>query len=253
MMTTTIARLGLIYLHKMLRFDRVHRTTQDLSGLESLKHPIRSEVINYLLQSLERDVFYLEVGVRNPDENFNRIIATRKISVDPGLEYTSNPVDYALTSDEFFAGLQSGSILNPDVRFDVIFIDGLHRAEQVDRDIKNSLSFIRDDGFVVLHDCNPPSEYHARENFGYNLSPAGVTWNGTTWKAFVKWRCDSSLFSCTVDTDWGLGILSKETPIGRHSELLNEFFEFSTFSCDRSEALGLVSFDDLKNRIGIVR
>ena len=44
-------------------------------------------------------------------------------------------------SRSFFTNLKGGKILNPKIKFDVIFIDGLHLAEQVERDIENSLDF----------------------------------------------------------------------------------------------------------------
>jgi len=128
----------------------------------------------------------------------------------------------------------------------VIFIDGLHLADQVDRDIANALNYIKEDGFVVLHDCNPPSEWHARENYGYHFTPAGAHWNGTTWKAFMKWRSDESVYSCCIDSDWGVGILSKNRVIGQSFKGVNPFFKFSELSKTRKEALNLMSFDKFK-------
>jgi Methyltransferase domain len=118
--------------------------------------------------------------VRNPESNFNGIKATKKYSVDPGVEFKENPVDFGITSDEFFKKLSTNEILSNEIRFHVIFIDGLHLAAQVDRDIQNALDYITKDGFIVLHDCNPPTEWHARESFDYNSSPAEKKWNGTT-------------------------------------------------------------------------
>ncbi|MFN5910888.1 MAG: class I SAM-dependent methyltransferase [Bacteroidota bacterium] len=227
--------------------DPYHIEGKKLNTLEVAKSPMRYDVINFLLASMKRECNYLEIGVRNPADNFNRIEATNKYSVDPGLEFTKNPVDFAMTSDQFFDLLKSGKLLNPNIQFDVIFIDGLHTAEQVDRDITNALEFVKDDGFIVLHDCNPPTEYHAREEHKYEISPAGQQWNGTTWKGFMKWRNNDQIQSCTVDSDWGLGIISKTKKIGNHTNLINEFFEFSIFNNRRKEFLNLVSFEELKN------
>lgn len=213
---------------------------------ELRKMPTRTEVINWLLSQSNEDTSYLEIGVRDPNDNYSHIIATHKYSVDPGVEYKANPVDFKVTSDEFFEQLTSGTILSSKIRFDVIFVDGLHLAEQVDRDIANSLKYLKEDGFLVLHDCNPPSEWHARENFRYHFTPARGDWNGTTWKAFLKWRCDPSIQSCCIDTDWGLGILSKSRPIGESFKGTNQFFEFSKFSRNRRESLNLVSFEEFK-------
>lgn len=226
--------------------DPFHNAVKKINMLETAKTPTRSEIINFLIGSLSRnEITYLEIGVRNPNDNYNKIHASKKYSVDPGLEFKENPVDFKITSDDFFQKLKSGVILSPEIRFDVIFIDGLHLADQVDRDIQNSLQYIKEDGFIVLHDCNPPTEYHAREDTYYQLSPAGGQWNGTTWKAFFKVRQNKSLFSCCVDTDWGIGIISKKIKLGNVTTVLNPFFEFSILREQRENSLNLISFDKL--------
>ena len=229
--------------------DSYHLESKKLNELEMAKRPFRYDVINFLLSTLNRDCTYLEIGVRNPADNFNRIQASTKYSVDPGLEFKENPVDFVLTSDQFFDQLRAGKVLQTDIQFDVIFIDGLHTAEQVDRDIKNALEFIKEDGFIVLHDCNPPTESHAREEHDYRLSPAQNAWNGTTWKGFLKWRRNTSIYSCTIDTDWGIGIISKNKNIGKPSVTKNEFYEFQIFNEHRTESLNLISFEELSKII----
>lgn len=222
---------------------------QKKNSQEILKKPSRSEIINYLLSLNQKATFYLEIGVRNPAHNFSHIKATNKYSVDPGLEFKENPVDFKMTSDDFFEQLSNSKILYNDIKFDVIFIDGLHLAEQVDRDILNSLKYIKEDGFIVLHDCNPPSEWHAREHFNYWHTPAQHYWNGTTWKAFLKWRCSPTVNSCCIDADWGVGILSKKQQIGKHIKFNNPFYEFETLNKNRKESLNLINFETFKNLI----
>ena len=97
-----------------------------------------------------------------------------------------------------------------------------------------------------MHDCNPPTEWHARETYGYRYSPAGGIWNGTTWKAFVKWRTNNSVTSCCVNTDWGMGIISKSLNLGDKLELDNHFFEFGTLDSNRKKFLNLIEFEDFK-------
>ena len=53
----------------------------------------------------------------------------KKIEVDPNSGGT-----HKMTSDDFFRDNKE--------KFDLIFIDGLHETNQVDRDIENSLKFI---------------------------------------------------------------------------------------------------------------
>jgi hypothetical protein len=226
-----------------------HKDARKKTLTEQRKHPKRTEIINYLLSSLNRETSYLEIGVRDPGSNYNHILADIKYSVDPGLEYKENPVDFKLTSDEFFEELHQNKILSKDIKFDVIFIDGLHLAEQVDRDIRNSSYFIKDDGFIILHDCNPPTQWHAREEYYYDISPAMYYWNGTTWKAFLKWRCDPLFNSCCIDSDWGVGILTKKYQIGKCVEQKNPFFEFSSLASNRKQYLNLMSFEEFKKII----
>ncbi len=229
--------------------DSYHIETEKLNKQEINKTPLRSDIINYLLNSLNRETVYLEIGVRNPEINFNKIVADKKYSVDPGIEFAPNPVDFKLTSDEFFENLRTGNLLDKNIKFDVIFVDGLHLADQVERDIHNSLDFIKDDGFIVLHDCNPPTEWHAREAHRYEISPAMQNWNGTTWKAFVKERKRTDIYSCCVDTDWGVGIISKKINFGPSSTINNPYFEFHVLAQSRKEILNLISFNDLKKLI----
>jgi hypothetical protein len=229
--------------------DPFHIEANKLNIKEIHKQPLRTDVINYLINFLGNKITYLEIGVRNPDQNFNLVNADIKYSVDPGIEFSENPVDFKLTSDDFFNQLREGIILDKDIRFDVIFIDGLHLAEQVDRDINNALYFINENGFIVLHDCNPPSEYHAREEFLYGISPAMDIWNGTSWKAFYKTRLRNDIYSCCIDTDWGVGIISKSINLGNFSKVSNPYYEFKVFEANRTDSLNLMSFDAFKNHI----
>lgn len=231
--------------------DEFNIRTKNLTKIEIAKTPPRSEVINFLLTSLGKDeAHYLEIGVRNPKINFDLIKAKNKYSVDPGIEFKENPVDFKMTSDEFFKKLRAGEILNNKMKFDVIFIDGLHVAEQVDKDIQNSLEFIQDNGFIVLHDCNPPTEWHAREEHEYRISPAMDNWNGTTWKAFYKARKNTSLYSCCIDSDWGIGVISKTHKIGEATNIENDFYEYKVLDAKRTETLNLIEFETFKKKFG---
>jgi len=128
----------------------------------------------------------------------------------------------------------------------LIFIDGLHLANQIEIDINNSLEFLKDDGYIVMHDCNPSTEWHAGETYSYKLSPAKDKWNGTTWKAFVKARQRSDISSCCVDTDWGVGVISKKKIFGESTKVKNPYFEFSVLNENREDTLNLVTFEEFK-------
>ena len=229
--------------------DEFHKKAKIISENEINKRPFRYDVINYLLEILKRETTYLEIGVRNPEGNFNKINANTKYSVDPGLEFKSNPVDFKLTSDHFFQKLDQGEILNKKIKFDVIFIDGLHTAEQVDKDILNAFRYIQNDGFIVLHDCNPPTEFHARESHQYRISPAMSQWNGTVWKAYLKHRNNPAISSCCIDSDFGIGILTKGIDLGGQPIISNPFYEYSILDDNRTNSLNLLCFEEFKMKI----
>jgi hypothetical protein len=232
--------------------DKIFQEVNILNQKEIIKRPRRSEIINYFL-GLTEQKYYLEIGVRDSKKNFIKITCAYKFSVDPMLEFEENPVDFKMTSNDFFLLLKEGQIKQiVDVKFDVIFIDGLHISNQVEKDIINSLNYIKDDGFIILHDCNPPSEYHQRENYSFVNSPAGTFWNGTTRKAFYKYRHVHGLFLICFNSDWGVGVLSKKKlPLlnNINKVIQNEFYEFGMLECNRKSYLNLHQFEKWKKNL----
>jgi len=160
----------------------------------------RWTLINYLIEQ-QGYVNYLEIGV-NDALCIRQIIAEHKDGVDPypGSEVGGGDfpeINYPISSDAFFE-----LIKDHDIKYDIIFIDGLHDSIQVDKDIANSLRHLVPNGTIVMHDCNPP-EYEIQ------LVPrqTGI-WNGDVWKSIVKLRCtEPNLEINVVDTDWGVGIV----------------------------------------------
>ena len=157
----------------------------------------RTSIINHLISKYKLKN-YLEIGVRDC-RNFDKIIIQNKFGVDPS-PIKENHNIYKISSDNFFKSNKK--------YFDIIFIDGLHFEEQVDKDIANSLSFLSKDGFIIMHDCNPPSEFHQRDK--YEVNGKFPSWNGTVWKSFAKLRMKNNGLSLTcIDCDWGIGVIKK--------------------------------------------
>ena len=234
---------------QVLYEDDTFKHSLRLNNLEKNKQPFRDELIKFLLDKFPNNKKYLEIGVRIPADNFNQINCEIKYSVDPGIEYKENPVDFKLTSDDFFDKLSNGLILDKNIKFDVIFIDGLHLANQVYKDMFNSLNYLTDDGFIVLHDCNPPTEYHAREDHNFILSPARNFWNGSVWKAFYKMRFNTEVSCFCIDSDWGIGVITKRKYTEPLIEDFNPFLEYFIFDAQRKESLNLMDFETFKSMI----
>jgi hypothetical protein len=196
----------------------------------------RYEIINRIIKSKGYED-YLEIGVRD-GECFKMIECSSKIGVDPNP--TSDHTTYVMTSDAFFGDLSE------DRKFDIIFIDGLHIDEQVDKDIENSLKHLKEGGTIVLHDCNPPTEKHALEYPVYE-SPANGNWNGTVYLSLIKLRLyRKDLLLKTVDSDWGVGILTKgesKTIDSFPSDSLNWNF----FENNRNDILDLIDPETFKS------
>ena len=91
-----------------------------------------------------------------------------------------------------------------------------------------------------------PTEWHARETYKYNNSPADRAWKFTLWKAFLKRRFDNSLKCCWVNVDWGVGIISKTVELGSSIKNENPFYEYEKFANNRKEYLNLISFEKFK-------
>ena len=137
-----------------------------------------------------------------------------------------------MSSDDFFK--------KNKVSYDIMFIDGLHLEHQVDMDIKNCLNFISDGGFIIMHDCNPPTEFHQREN--YEVEGKFPSWNGTVWKSFAKLRINNpGLDLCCVDCDWGVGIIRKKQQSNfKYSGKL----DFQFLDKNRAKLLNLISVNN---------
>lgn len=98
---------------------------------------------------------YLEIGVQNPAQNFDRINCDYKQGVDPA-DKSGRPDIFSKGSDDWFKFLSKVNKAN--FKFDLIFIDGLHHADQVKRDFENSLRCLSDNGFILIHDVLPENE-----------------------------------------------------------------------------------------------
>ena len=195
----------------------------------------RTDLINYLIDKHNLKN-YLEIGVRNANSNFNKIKIDNKIAVDPKPLINQDNI-FIGTSDEYF------NQLNCNIKYDIIFIDGLHLEYQVDKDVLNSLKHLTKNGFILLHDCNPPSEFHQRDK--YEVNGKYPPWNGTTWRSLAKLRMSrNDLKINVVDTDWGVSIIT----INKEQELFEkQYINYSLLERNRIKLLNLISVDNFKN------
>ena len=194
----------------------------------------RTSIINHLISKYKLKN-YLEIGVRDY-RNFDKIKIQNKFGVDPSPTKEIDNV-YKISSDNFFKSNKK--------YFDIIFIDGLHLESQVDKDISNSLNYLSKDGFIIMHDCNPPSEFHQRDE--YEVNGKFPSWNGTVWKSFAKLRMNNTrLALCCVNCDWGIGIIRKA-----HSQTFpnSTTLDYNFLDKNRKKLLNLISVKNFIQKI----
>jgi hypothetical protein len=155
----------------------------------------RWNLLNDLI-SKNKYASYLEIGVATLN-NFDKIKCRTKVGVDPAKRGRKRPT-HLMTSDRFFRECKR--------TFDLVFIDGLHHCEQVEKDILNSLDVLNTGGTIVCHDMNPYKLQHQLRT----RSSASSIWNGDCWKAWVKLRrTRSDLWMAVVRMDHGCGIIQR--------------------------------------------
>jgi len=156
-----------------------------------------------------KDCKYLEIGV-DQNQVFNSIPlkSDKKFGVDP-----LRGGNYRMTSDEFFKKYNY-------LKFNVIFIDGLHEYEQCQRDCLNSINFLEVGGIILFHDFLPRSPYEE------NLPRKQSSWTGDVWKVAVELSNSVNADFRIVNIDHGVGILKikKDFKYNKMNNLKNENF-----------------------------
>jgi len=185
----------------------------------------RTNIINALIQKYGYKS-YLEVGTQDPTSNFDLIESECKISIDP---FPRGEVTFVGTSDEYFESIDA------NVKFDIIFIDGLHHNEQVLKDIENSLNHLSDNGTIVCHDCLPTTEKMQERD------DHGGEWTGDVWKAIAELRVERiDLDIRVVDTDYGCGIIRRGTNIPYEPTAV-DYKTYSYYSMNKNKILNIIS------------
>lgn len=204
----------------------------------------RTDIINTLIK-VNNYKTYLEIGLADPDTNYNLIECECKECVDPyiledhkyfdltDVNRIQNIIDtvltYRMTSDEFFSQNKK--------TYDLIFIDGLHTKEQVSRDIINALKVLNKGGKIVVHDCLPPNE-------SCQIVPRiQDCWTGDVWKAIPELKKQNIVFN-VVDTDFGCGIIEYYEN-SNELEYITDFYNtWTDFENNRNNLLNVISTYD---------
>ena len=191
------------------------------------KYPSRDQIIQETINRKKYKSF-LEIGC-DQNQVFSKIKIEKKIGVDPVSGVTIKD-----TSDNFFK--------KNIIKFDIIFIDGLHEYDQVKKDINNSLFFLNDNGVIFLHDCMPRS-------FIYQAVPrARGIWNGDVWKNIVETRTKIEIDTYVIHADQGIGMILKRPNRNLLQLKVNNFkkLKYKDFYYNYKKYLNVVYYEDLK-------
>ena len=136
----------------------------------------RHDVINHISNPEDK---YLEIGVET-GYTFNNVHFNDKTGVDPSPAFNSDNV-VIKTSDDFFENLQLNDL------FDVVFIDGMHQTEYVIKDINNCITYLNDNGKVLLDDVIPLNydeqlKIPIKHTYEDGILKTMVPWTGDVWK-----------------------------------------------------------------------
>lgn len=184
----------------------------------------RTDLLNHLAEKHDLEN-YLEVGLQRADQNFNKIICHYKISVDPDPKAEAH---FQMTSDDYFE-------MFPETKFNLVFLDGLHSSEQLQRDFNNAMNILSDGGFICMHDTSP-----AEESLTHFPRDKSGPWNGSAY----KFACKLNFFHydpVTVDIDHGITIVRKKDlpPIEGSCTM-----PWETFELNRKQLLNLISWEE---------
>ena len=156
----------------------------------------RANIIQTLINNIDGES-YLEIGI-GTGQLFKSIKCAKKVSVDPcisdGSQSGNRKPTFKMTSDDFFKK-------NSQIKFDVIFIDGLHEYEQCQRDCLNSIKSLNENGIILFHDFLP------RSTFEENVPRKQSSWTGDVWKVAVELANSKNAQFKIINIDMGIGVL----------------------------------------------
>ena len=190
----------------------------------------RYDIINHAARKC-RAKDYLEIGCAY-NECFDKV----NIPCKTGVDYKSGGT-LRMTSDAFFEVNLS--------KFDIIFIDGKHEHQQVWKDFRNAMKFLRPRGFIFLHDLLPWGE-------------AGAVWplpDKSTLKDPERPRCGTSwrVIFDIIKLNKQFFIIDRETGIGvwknKPLDPTNQFWCKQEFA---SELITYQEFQEQRQYLNIV-
>ena len=120
------------------------------------------------------------------------------------------------------------------MKYDIIFIDGLHTERQCGKDIINGLKHLNEGGYIVVHDCLPKFKE-------LQMVPRQhQEWNGDVWKCIPELTKQFIEYE-VVDCDYGCGVI-KYTPDWKYLHYLDKsIYDWEDFEKNRNKLMHVIS------------
>jgi len=191
---------------------------------------------------------YVEIGVGSGNSLALAKHDTKAVGIDPypciDKKIKSRAKLYPIPSDEFFKSYNLFEELSTS-RLSLAFIDGLHRFEQVLKDLINLERYADKESIILIHDCLPITRLVA--------APVRATgfWCGDVWKVIPclkKYRPDLTIHVVPTRPS-GLGIITNLDPnstvlLEKISQIVTEYrdhdLDYDYLDLDKNRLLNIV-------------
>ncbi|MHB2208470.1 class I SAM-dependent methyltransferase [Methylobacterium sp. CM6257] len=204
--------------------------------------PFHHEFLQFL-KIILRPSIYLEIGVATGRTLFDAPRADLLIGVDPefniseNIQFSWHAALFRIGSDEFFEKKQIQNVTGKPVDF--TFVDGMHHAEFVIRDIRNAESISHNKSVIAVHDIYPKTAQEASRE-----QNVGAYWMGDVFKAthvLRKFRPDLKIVLLSDIPPSGMAVIYNLDPdnkvlFERYDEILDAMAALD-YDCDFSEVV----------------
>ena len=100
-------------------------------------------------------------------------------------------------------------------KYDVILVDSFHEYETTIRDLREACDLVQPNGTIIVHDCFPTDEKIVEPRY------KNGGWCGVTYKAYIDFVLAAPrLWFCTVDTDFGCGVIRQRAQSTRYDRVM---------------------------------
>src|SRR5262245_42066400 len=190
----------------------------------------KTDLVDFIARRLGL-VNYLELCTQTTGNfyhhiNHSRFNVTRRLMYNCPMNFDDGlPIDFRIVDFDITHAIDQ--LKTSANQTDIFLVDSWHTYECTFRDLTSAYDLLADGGVLVVHDCLPPNESLA------SPEPKPGEWCGLSYKAFLDFVLSRvSLDYCTIDVDYGCGIIVKNRKIepqklslpSRDPKLISDWF-----------------------------